>query len=224
MPTYGDRYGAGPAFKPGSMALALGLTALPIIGLVMGLQITHVIDVDKTFTGYRVDPPPPPPPPDPKPQPEARTPPTESVYTPPHPDLPLPPLNPTPTTSDPPPVNPGPVIGTNPDPRPAVIPTPAAKPVMVDAFVDPRYQGLLQPPYPPEEQRAGNSGRVVLRVLIGTDGRVKQVEKVSAASDAFFAAAQRQALGKWRFKPATKDGVPLEQWKVMSLRFEINDQ
>jgi protein TonB len=223
MPTYGDRYGTGPAFKPGSMALALGLTAAPIAGLIMGLQFTHVIDTNKTFIGYRVTEPPPPPP-HPKPQPEAKTPSIEIAYTPPHPDVPVPPVNPLPTTVDPPAPNPGPLIGTNLDPTPPAPPPPIAKPVIVGPEIDPRYANLLQPPYPPEEQRAGNSGRVVLRVLVGTDGRVKQVEKVSAASDAFFAAAQRQAFGKWRFKPATKDGVPIEQWKVMSLRFQIEDQ
>lgn len=224
MATYGDRYGAGPAFKPGSMALALGLTVGPLAALVMGLQITHVIHHPRDVDIFNVPPDAPPPPPDPKPQPKSPAPANEIVYTPPITPPPVPPINSTPTTSDPPPVTPGPVIGTSPDPTPAVILTPIAKPVMVDAFIDPRYQGLLQPPYPPEEQRAGNSGRVVLRVLVGTDGRVKQVEKVSAASDAFFAAAQRQALGKWRFKPATQDGVPIEQWKTMSLRFVLNEQ
>lgn len=223
MATYGDRYGAGPAFKPGSMALALTLTVGPLAALVMGLQITQVIRQPRDIGIFDVAPDVPPPP-DPKPQPKSPASANEIVYTPPLTPPPVPPINPTPTTSDPTPFTPGPVIGTNPDPTPAVIPTPVAKPVMVDAFIDPRYQNLLQPPYPPEEQRAGNSGRVVLRVLVGTDGRVKQVEKVSAASDAFFAAAQRQALGKWRFKPATQDGVPIEQWKTMSLRFVLNEQ
>ena len=223
MPTYGDRYGAGPAFRPGSMALALGLTAAPVIALALGLQITRVIHDPPPFTTYPVAPEPPPPPPDPQPQPKTKAPPIEIAYIPPHPDVPVPPVNPLPTTIDPPPANPGPLIGPNPDPIPAP-PPPIAKPVIVGPEIDPRYANLLQPPYPPEEQRAGNSGRVVLRVLVGTDGRVKQVEKISAASDAFFAAAQRQALGKWRFKPATKDGVPFEQWKVMSLRFQIEDQ
>lgn len=225
MPTYGDRYGAGPAFKPGSLALALGLTAAPVIALVLGLQITHVITDPPPFTTYPVAPEPPPPPPDPQPQPKAKTPPIENIFVP-------PPINPPPVTNrdpldvtvTPPAQPPTGTIGTNVDPVPFVQPTPIAKPVIVGPEIDPRYANLLQPPYPPEEQRAGNSGRVVLRVLIGTDGRVKQVEKVSAASDAFFAAAQRQALGKWRFKPATKDGVPIEQWKVMSLRFQIEDQ
>lgn len=224
MPTYGDRYGAGPAFRPGSMALALGLTAAPVIALALGLQIRNVIHDPTILKTYPVAPEPPPPPPDPQPQPKTKTPPIEIAYVPPIPHVPVPPVNPLPTTVDPPAPNPGPLIGTNLDPTPPAPPPPIAKPVIVGPEIDPRYANLLQPPYPPEEQRAGNSGRVVLRVLVGTDGRVKQVEKISAASDAFFAAAQRQALGKWRFKPATKDGVPMEQWKVMSLRFQIEDQ
>jgi protein TonB len=223
MATYGDRYGAGPAFKPGSMTLALATTALPVLALAMGLQITHVIHHPRDVDIFNVPPDSPPPPPDPKPQPKAEAP-TELVYTPPHPQVPVPPVDTFPTTETPPPPLTEPNVGKAPDPGPVLTPAVVAKPVMVDAFIDPRYQGLLQPPYPPEEQRAGNSGRVVLRVLVGTDGRVKQVEKVLAASDAFFAAAQRQALGKWRFKPATKDGVPIEQWKTMSLRFVLNEQ
>jgi protein TonB len=224
MATYGDRYGAGPAFKPGSMALALGLTVGPIAALIMGLQLTQIVKDPPVLTTYAVPPDRPPPPPD-KPQPKTKAPQNEQVYVPPMPEiLPLPkvPIDLTPKLPPLPPM--GPEIGKGPDIGTVVTPVVVAKPVMVDAFIDPRYQGLLQPPYPPEEQRAGNSGRVVLRVLVGIDGRVKQVEKVSAASDAFFAAAQRQALGKWRFKPATKDGVPIEQWKTMSLRFVLNEQ
>jgi protein TonB len=224
MATYGDRYGAGPAFKPGSMALALGLTVGPIAALIMGLQLTQIVKDPSVLTTYAVPPDRPPPPPD-KPQPKTKAPPNEQVYVPPMPEiLPLPKV-PIDLTPDFPPLPPmGKEIGKAPEGPPLTPPVVIPKPVMVDAFIDPRYQGLLQPPYPPEEQRAGNSGRVVLRVLVGTDGRVKQVEKVSAASDAFFAAAQRQALGKWRFKPATKDGMPIEQWKTMSLRFVLNDQ
>lgn len=224
MATYGDRYGAGPAFKPGSMALALGLTVGPIAALIMGLQIQRTITEIKRFEGYRVIEPPPPPPVH-KVEAKPKAPQNEQVYVPPVPEiLPIPkvPIDLTPKLPPLPPM--GPEIGKAPDIGTVVTPVLVAKPVMVDAFIDPRYQSLLQPPYPPEEQRAGNSGRVVLRVLVGTDGRVKQVEKVSAASDAFFAAAQRQALGKWRFKPATQDGVPIEQWKTMSLRFVLNEQ
>jgi periplasmic protein TonB len=64
---------------------------------------------------------------------------------------------------------------------------------------------------------------VVVRVLIGVDGRVKQVERVSADSDGFFEATQRQALARWRFKPATRGGVPVESWKQMNVHFVMED-
>jgi protein TonB len=73
------------------------------------------------------------------------------------------------------------------------------------------------------ERRAEREGRVTVRVLIGEDGRVKQVELVSAASEAFFAATREQALAKWRFTPATKDGIPQEAWRTMSVSFVLND-
>jgi protein TonB len=224
MATYGDRYGAGPAFKPGSLALALGLTVAPIAGLIMGLQLTQIMRDPTVLKTYVVKDPPPPPPIH-KVETKPKAPQDEQVYTPPVPDLPRIPQVPIDLTPKFPPLPPmGTEVGKTPDVGTVITPVVVTKPVIVDAFVESRYQGLLQPPYPPEEQRAGNSGRVVLRVLVGTDGRVKQVEKVLAASDAFFAAAQRQALGKWRFKPATKDGVPIEQWKTMSLRFVLNEQ
>lgn len=79
----------------------------------------------------------------------------------------------------------------------------------------------LQPPYPASEQRAENEGSVTVRILIGTDGRVKSVEKVRGASDAFFRATEQQALRHWRFKPATVDGRPVESRKVMTVHFRL---
>ncbi|WOK35365.1 TonB family protein [Sphingomonas sp. C3-2] len=95
------------------------------------------------------------------------------------------------------------------------------KPVLVDATADPRHAAALQPPYPPSMQRIGMEGSVTVRVLIGADGRVKAVEQVSASDAAFFRATESQALRKWRFRPATRDGVAVESWKVMTVRFRI---
>ena len=49
------------------------------------------------------------------------------------------------------------------------------------------------------------------------------IPQVSAASEAFFAATRKQALEKWRFKPATRDGIPEESWRTMSVTFVLND-
>ncbi len=123
-----------------------------------------------------------------------------------------------PVTIDPPgPIGPiGPVSGgggaTVEPPRP---------PVMVGPSVDPRFADALQPPYPPAEIRAGTEGSVTARVLIGTDGRVKAIDIVKSPSAGLAEATRRQALARWRFKPATRDGVPVEGWKTMTLRFQI---
>lgn len=217
---YANQFAAGRGFKPGSMTLALAMTMLPIAGLVLSLKVNQLIKDPGVFIGYPVhDDPPPPPIVKPATKVDAKTPITETPYRP--PVIPVAPSdNNIRTTTDLfPPLPPQPEVGTGTVVTPLVI----AKPVIVGAAYDPRFANALQPPYPAAEQRAGNSGRVVLRVLIGADGRVKQVERIAAASDAFFAAAERQALTKWRFKPATSDGTPIEQWKTMSLRFVLQE-
>ncbi len=101
--------------------------------------------------------------------------------------------------------------------------TPARTPVVTGAKPDPRHAGLLQPPYPTSMIRAGLGGLVVVRVLVGSDGRVKAVEQVSATEEAFFRATRDQALSKWRFKPATSDGKAIESWREMTVRFVLPD-
>lgn len=105
--------------------------------------------------------------------------------------------------------------------KPIDIVAPTPLPVLTDAALDTRFADDFQPPYPPGKQRLGDEGKAVLRVLIGADGRVKRVERVSG-DDAFLSVSERQALRRWRFKPATRDGVPVETWKTMTVRFEIS--
>ncbi len=106
--------------------------------------------------------------------------------------------------------------------RPVEIERPTL-PKLVVAEVDPRFADAFQPDYPAREQRRAIEGVVKVRVLIGTDGRVKAVEPVSSDSPGFFAETKRRALAKWRFKPATRGGVAEESWKVMTVRFELSN-
>lgn len=111
------------------------------------------------------------------------------------------------------------------DPAPAtpIREQPPAAPVRIAARIDPRHAGALQPPYPGSEQRAQRGGTVRVRVTIGADGRVQAVERLSATSDAFWEATRRQALERWRFRPATEDGRPVESVKEMTVIFRIED-
>lgn len=99
---------------------------------------------------------------------------------------------------------------------------PPRQPVYVDASADSRFADDFQPDYPPSMQRAEIEGSVTVRIVIGADGRVKALEKLSATSDAFWDATQRQALRKWRFRPATRDGAPVETQRTMTVRFRLS--
>ncbi len=96
-------------------------------------------------------------------------------------------------------------------------------PVLVTARINPRFAGALQPTYPPGLIRQEIEGVAVVRVRVGSDGRVKDVTLIRTDHPDFFAATQRQALSKWRFLPATRDGTAIESWREMTVRFEIPD-
>jgi len=109
-------------------------------------------------------------------------------------------------------------VGTG---TPVTVATPL--PVLVEASVDPRYRGDFQPDYPAFERNIGRDGVVVVRVLVGSNGRVSAIEPVRATSDAFFDATKKRALSKWRFRPAMRDGVAIESWRQMTVRFTMED-
>jgi periplasmic protein TonB len=97
------------------------------------------------------------------------------------------------------------------------------EPVFKSAQVNPRFTGALQPAYPPGMIREEREGVVTVRILIGIDGRVRAVEPIKADEAQFLEATRKQALSKWRFLPATRDGMPVESWREMTVRFELPD-
>lgn len=99
---------------------------------------------------------------------------------------------------------------------------PPRTPVRVAAQFDPRFARAMQPPYPAAEQRAEREGSVRVRVTIGTDGRVRAVQRLSATSDAFWRVTEEQALSRWRFRPATEDGRPVESSKDLIVHFRLD--
>lgn len=169
---------------------------------------------------YRTPPGPEPVPEPPQPKQDVR-PKSEITYVPPRiPDLPRTDSELTAKpTEDVTMFDPGP-IGKDPvDARPADPPKPLP-PVRVDAEM--LGSSELQPPYPASEERAGNEGRVVIRVTVGTNGRVIDTAKVSATSEAFYRATERHARRAWRFKPATVGGKPVESAKTITVHFRLD--
>ena len=79
----------------------------------------------------------------------------------------------------------------------------------------------LQPRYPAAMIRREVEGSVTVRVRVNEQGRVTQVQKVSAVHDDLFEATRRHALRRWRFLPATRNGSPIASWKEVAIEFRI---
>lgn len=219
---YADRYHS-TASRPAGAGAALLISGAMILGLYYaGPTIAPGVFTDPPLVTENIPVPKPPPP---QPQPEQRTE-QRRTATAPLPHVPDPVID---LTGEAPPIRGsdaiGPVTPQPPGPAGPVSGTgvvdPPRPPVLVAPAVDPRFADALQPPYPPAEIRRGTEGNVTARVLIGADGRVKAIDIVKSPSDGLSEATRRHALSRWRFKPATRDGVPVEGWKTMTLRFQI---
>jgi periplasmic protein TonB len=211
------RYSPGGGYRPIAGVIAVGLPAALLVAVALSpFALPPVTEPDDTTIVNLPAPVPPPPPPKPDdivPKPD------KSLIT--APPSPFPPIGPSPIDPvvDPLPTPTDPVIGQDP---PTVIESVPAVPPLITAKLDPRYAGTFQPDYPPYEQRNEIEGTARVRVLVGTDGRVKAVEDATTTSPGFFAETKRRALSKWRFKPAMRGDTAEESWVTITVRFELN--
>lgn len=79
------------------------------------------------------------------------------------------------------------------------------------------------PVYPPRCLRLGIEGTVRVRVLVGEDGRVQEVTVGKSSGDAALDEAALEAVSRWRFEPARRDGVPVRAWAVVPIEFKLID-
>jgi hypothetical protein len=79
------------------------------------------------------------------------------------------------------------------------------------------------PVYPKALADAGEGGKVMLRVLVGVDGRPLRSEFDPVGStvgpDSPLVASARAASLEWRFNAVLKDGKPVETWVAVPVTF-----
>ena len=75
--------------------------------------------------------------------------------------------------------------------------------------------------YPIEALRNREQGTVILRVLVGADGSVLGVEIEKTSGSRSLDRAAREAVAKWRFHPATRNGVALSAWASVPITFNL---
>lgn len=76
------------------------------------------------------------------------------------------------------------------------------------------------PRYPYKAVRKNIEGRVVLKAVISRDGRVRDIVPLNSPSDQLTEAAIA-AVEKWRYRPALKDGQPVDAYFTVVVEFYL---
>jgi protein TonB len=78
----------------------------------------------------------------------------------------------------------------------------------------------VAPVYPDSARAAGIEGTVVVKTLVGSDGRVMRVDVETGVPG--LDAAALTAVKQWRFKPATVDGKPRAMTVGVPVKFSLS--
>lgn len=124
------------------------------------------------------------------------------------------------------------------DPQPGdePVPVPPAGPVAPEAAgtgavdtgapvegVHLEYASAPPPAYPRDALREGLTGTVLLQVLVDVDGRPLDVTVArSSGHRTLDAAARRQVLAHWRFRPAMRDGRVVQAIGLVPVDFRLD--
>ena len=78
------------------------------------------------------------------------------------------------------------------------------------------------PIYPAAARRREQQGTVTVKVLVGADGSVERAEIAdSSGFDSLDDAALETVRSRWRFVPARRDGLAVESWVLVPIRFAL---
>ena len=83
------------------------------------------------------------------------------------------------------------------------------------------YLPGLNPVYPVESQEAGEQGVVVVSVSVDANGKAVDVRVVKSSGSSRLDRSARQAVQRHRFKPATRDGIPIPYKYKFNVNFSI---
>jgi protein TonB len=154
-------------------------------------------------------------PPKPKPVHKAKP-----VTPPPPKEAPLLAAEPTPAPA------PEPVAAPAPPPPPAPIaaaaaPAPMAPPSVTPPVFNADYLANPPPPYPAISRRAGEQGRVVLRVHVTPAGTVDDVQLRTSSGHARLDDSALQTVKRWKFVPAKRGAEPVAEWVLVPISFAL---
>ncbi|MGQ0501731.1 MAG: energy transducer TonB [Panacagrimonas sp.] len=198
-----------------ALALILALHAGGLWALMQVESVRKAVEeVAPIMVGLVTVPPPEPPrpkvePPPPKPRPIKPKPLPQMIVaeTPAPAPMVAPPPEPVPVEEPPPP-----------PPAPPSPPAPIVPPNFVAAYLD-----NPAPSYPAASRRSGESGTVMLRVLVNPEGRAETVDVQTSSGFPRLDRAAVDAVRKWKFVPARQGDRTLAAWVLVPLNFELKN-
>ncbi|MDP1823748.1 MAG: energy transducer TonB [Archangium sp.] len=78
-----------------------------------------------------------------------------------------------------------------------------------------------QPEYPESARTTGQEAKVVLKVVVETDGSVGRVQVLKGEEP--FVSAALAVVKTWKYEPATLEGVPLAVFKIVNVTFSLRE-
>jgi protein TonB len=80
-----------------------------------------------------------------------------------------------------------------------------------------------EPPYPAAARRLGEEGVVLVRVLVGADGRAEQVELAATSGSPRLDEAALRSVRHWLFRPAASGAGPVASWTTLRVVFRLTN-
>jgi protein TonB len=99
---------------------------------------------------------------------------------------------------------------------------PAAQPPRVELpSSDADYLQNPKPAYPAHSRRLGEQGKVIVRVLIGVDGRAQKAEIRQSSGYERLDLAALATVQRWRYVPGKRGGIPEAMWFSVPINFVL---
>lgn len=104
---------------------------------------------------------------------------------------------------------------------PAAPAAPRSEPVTTPPVFNAAYLRNPPPRYPPAARRSGDEGTVLLKVLVTSDGAAARVELDRSSGSASLDSAALEAVRNWRFIPARRGTLNVEDWVRVPVVFRL---
>ena len=78
------------------------------------------------------------------------------------------------------------------------------------------------PVYPREALRRGVGGTVRVQATVSPDGSVERMDVADSSGNRYLDRAAMEAVRRWRFKPAMRNGQPVSETVTIPIEFAAN--